>query len=220
MQSRWRMRNSILNKFILIICLVLILGSCSESAPKISQTFWQINLLHDQKTGKNSQALTIFVMASDDDGVDDMDKMYVINDEHQLYWEISGSNLRLEKYGENEVWMGSNFITMPTAEESLPGGTYRIMLLDSSGERAKTSIVVRNNIKGAPEKWPTLTKIGDSLKVDGKADYIWGIQVDGTFGGEFQINSGTASTGGKRFSSYYLYSYLPDQGYGLINGPF
>ena len=112
-----------MNKFFLLLCLTLILGSCSESAPKISQTFWQINLMHDQKTGKDSQALTIFVMASDDDGIDDLDKMYVINDEYQLYWEISGSSLRMEKYGENEVWMGSNFITMPTPEESLPSGT-------------------------------------------------------------------------------------------------
>ena len=142
------MRSSILNKLFLIICLALILGGCSESAPKISQTFWQINLVHDQSTGRNSQALTIFVMASDDDGVDDMDKMYVINDEHQLYWEISGSSLRMEKYGENEVWMGSSFITMSTPDENIPGGTYRIMLLDSSGERAKTSIVISNNIKG------------------------------------------------------------------------
>ena len=220
MQSRWRMRNSILNKLIFLLCLTLILGSCSESAPKISQTFWQINLMHDQNTGKNSQTLTIFVMASDDDGVDDMDKMYVINDEHQLYWEISGKDLRLEKYGENELWMGSNFITMPVPEDALPSGTYRIMLLDSSGERAKTSVVINNNIKGAPDKWPTLTKGGEGLGVDGKAEYIWGIQSDGTFGGEFQVVPGVVNTEGKRFSSYYLYSYLPDKGYGLISGPF
>ena len=220
MQSRWRMRNSILNKLIILICLTLILGSCSESAPKISQTFWQVNLMRDQKTGQNSQALTIFVMASDEDGVDDMDKMYVINDEHQLYWEISGSSLRMEKYGENEIWMGSNFITMPTPDEPLPSGTYRIMLLDSSGERAKTTVVVKNNIKSAPEKWPTLSKTVDGVKVDGKADYIWGIQADGTFGGEFQVTPGVISTSGKRFFWYYLYSYLTDQGYGLINGPF
>ena len=220
MQSRWKMRNSILNKIILLLCLSLILGSCSESAPKISQTFWQINLMHDQNTGKNSQALTIFVMASDDDGVDDMEKMYVINDEHQLYWEISGKDLRLEKYGENEIWMGSNFITMSSPDEALPSGTYRIMLLDSSGERAKTSVIISNNIKIAPDKWPTLTKIGDGVRVDGKAEYIWGIQSDGTFGGEFQVKPGIVSTGGKRFFSYYLYSYLPDKGYGLINGPF
>ena len=220
MQSRWKMRNSILNKIILLLCLTLILGSCSESAPKISQTFWQINLMHDQNTGKNSQALTIFVMASDDDGIDDMEKMYVINDEHQLYWEISGNNLRLEKYGENEVWMGSNFITMPVPEDALPSGTYRIMLLDSSGERAKTSVVISNNIKSAPNKWPTLTKMSNGVKVDGKAEYIWGIQSDGTFGGEFQVNSGIVGTGGKRFPFYYLYSYLHDKGYGLINGPF
>lgn len=214
------MRNSILNKLLFIICLALVLGSCSESAPKISQTFWQVNLVHDQKTGKNSQTLTIFVMASDDDGIDDMDKMYVINDEHQLYWEISGSSLRMEKYGENEVWMGSHFITMPSPEEPLPSGTYRIMLLDSSGERAKTSVVVRNNIKGAPDKWPTLTKTGGGVQVDGKADYVWGLQSDGTFGGEFQVKPGIISTGSKRFSWYYLYSYLQDQGYGLICGPF
>ena len=220
MQSRWRMRNSILNKIIFLLCLALLLGSCSESAPKISQTFWQINLLHNQSTGKNSQVLTVFVMASDDDGVDDMDKMYVINDEHQLYWEISGKNLRVEKYGDSEVWIGSNFITMPSPEESIPGGTYRIILLDSSGERAKTSVVVQNNIKLAPDKWPTLTKIGDNVMVEGKAEYVWGIQSDGSFGGEFKVFPGMMSTGGRWFSWFYLYSYLPDQGYGLINGPF
>ena len=176
--------------------------------------------MHDQKTGKDSQALTIFVLASDEDGVDDMDKMYVINDEHQLYWEISGKNLRLEKYGENEIWMGSNFITMPSPDDVLPSGTYRIMLLDSSGERAKTSVVISNNIKGAPDKWPTLVKMGDSVRVEGNADYVWGVQADGTLGGEFQVVPGAVSTGGKRFFWYYLYRYLPDKGYGLINGPF
>ena len=209
-----------MNKLLLLLCLTLILGSCSESAPKISQTFWQINIMHDQKTGRNTQALTIFVMASDDDGVDDMDKMYIINDEHQLYWEISGSNLRMEKSGENEVWMGSNFITMSAPGEEIPSGTYRVMLLDSSGERAKTSVVINNNIKSAPDKWPSLTKMGDGVRVDGKADYLWGIQADGTFGGEYPIKTDLVSTAGKRFSWYYLYSYLPDQGYGLINGPF
>ena len=214
------MRKPILNKLILLSCLILLLGACSESAPKISQTFWQINLVHDNKTGKNTQALTIFVMASDDDGVDDMDKMYVINDEHQLFWEISGKDLRLEKYGENEVWMGSSLITMTDPEESIPSGTYRIMLLDSSGERAKTSVVVRNNIKTAPEKWPNLIRTIEGVKVEGKADYVWGVQNDGLLGGEFQVTPGVVNTGGKRFPSYYLYSYLPDQGYGLITGPF
>ncbi len=220
MQSRWRMRSSILNKLFLLICLSLLLGSCSESAPKISQTFWQINLMHDQKTGKDSQALTIFVMASDDDGIDDMDKMYVINDEHQLYWEISGSSLRVEKYGDSEVWLGNNFITMPVPGESIPSGTYRIMLLDSSGERAKTSIVIKNNITGAPDKWPVLLRMIHGVKVEGKADYIWGIQSDGVFGGEYQASPDNISTGSKHFPTYYLYRYLPDQGYGLINGPF
>ena len=198
----------------------MILGSCSESAPKISQTFWQVNLMHDQTTGKNSQALTLFVMASDDDGVDDMDKMYVINDENQLYWEISGKDLRLEKYGESEVWIGSNFITMTDPSDPIPSGTYRVMLLDSSGERAESSVVIRNNIKGAPDKWPMLQKIGTGVVVDGNADYVWGIQSDGTFGGEFEVKPGILGAGSRRFSYYYLYRYLPDQGYGLINGPF
>ena len=80
--------------------------------------------------------------------------------------------------------------------------------------------LVKNNIKSAPEKWPTLSKTVDGVKVDGKADYIWGIQADGTFGGEFQVTPGVISTSGKRFFWYYLYSYLTDQGYVLINGPF
>ena len=209
-----------MNKFFLVLSLVLLLGSCSESAPEISQTFWQINLMHDPNTGKDSQVMTIFVMASDDDGIDDMDKMYVINDEHQLYWEISGKDLRMEKYGENEVWLGSNFITMPTHEEKFPSGTYRIIVLDSSGERAKTSVVIKNNIKAAPEKWPVLTTVGNLIKVEGKADYVWGIQSDGNFGGEFEVKQGNINPGSKRFAYYYLYSYLPDQGYGLITGPF
>ena len=62
--------------------------------------------------------------------------------------------------------------------------------------------------------------MGDSVRIEGKADYVWGIQADGTFGAEFQANTGTVSTGSRRFSWYYLYSYLPDKGYGIINGPF
>jgi len=195
-------------------------ASCSESAPKIAQTFWQINLMYDNQTGKTSQLLTVFVMADDDDGIDDIDTMYVINDEQQLFWKLSGNNLRVERFGQSETWIGSNFITMVDGD-AIPSGEYRIVLLDSAGERAKSQVDIVNNIKEIPAKWPTAEKKGNDLVVTGRAEYAWGLSYDGTFGEEFAVDdNGYVNTNNKKFSSYYLYHYIPELGYGLINGPF
>lgn len=209
-----------LNKLFILILFVLAFAGCSDNAPKISQTFWQINLMHDQQSGKDTQLLTMFVMANDDDGLDDIDTMYVINDDQQLFWKLSGKNLRIERFGQTETWIGSNFITMLDGEP-IPTGKYRVVLLDSSGERAKSQVTVVNNIKEIPEKWPVAEKRGDDLIVTGLAEYVWGLSYDGVFGGEFEVDdNGFVNTNKKKFSFYYLYHYMPGKGYGLINGPF
>ena len=220
MQNRLRMRKSILSKFIILTLFIFLLAGCSDSAPKITQTFWQINLMHDNQTGLDTQMLTMFVMAGDDDGIDDIDTMYVINDDQQLFWKLSGKNLRMERFGQGETWIGSNFITM-TGGDPIPSGKYRVVLLDSSGERAKSQVTVVNNIKEIPYEWPTAKKQGDNLIVTGLAEYVWGLSYDGVFGGEFDVDdNGYVNTDNKKFSFYYLYHYMPGLGYGLINGPF
>lgn len=214
------MRKNILNKKILsVILFVLLFTGCSENAPEISQVFWQLNLFRNQDTGAENQALTLFVMAEDGDGSDDLETMYIINDNEELFWKLTGPDLRIEKYGDDETWVGNNCIHMLSGSP-FPDGKYRIILVDAAGDRDETEVILKNNIIDREHSWPTLSRNGIDFSVNGKADFIWGYMSDGRFGSEFESEKHITDIRRNEYDTFYLYRYLPEEGYGLINGPF
>ncbi|MCQ2604148.1 MAG: hypothetical protein MJ215_03780 [Spirochaetia bacterium] len=215
-------------KFISIIILVFAFCGCNENPPEIRQVFWQFNVFHDQETGGSCETLSLYVLADDKDGTNDIESMYLINDAEELYWKISGSDLHIESYGDSETWIGCSNIRISGCisgtgellpDSHIPDGPCRIILIDSSGERDETSVTLKNGIQTLDHKWPALTRNGNVCTVSGDADFIWGFSADHTFVSEFSGKSEQTITN-KTIKNFYLYRFLPEQGIGLINGPF
>lgn len=215
------MLNSIRNKIFLFILLpVLFFTGCSENAPEISEVFWQLNVFRDEETKKESQALTLFVRAEDKDGSSDFESLYLINDREELFWKVTGSDLRIEKHEGDETWVGSSCIRM-IPDKLFPDGKYRVILVDASGDRDETEAVLKNNIEERGFDWPVPEIRERKLSIRGNAEYVWIFRNDGKYDSELKVEKGRElRIDPERFSYCYLYRYLPEDGYGLINGPF
>ncbi len=106
--------------------------SCSGTPPQIHEVTWKrVYYL----TGKQitARCLSLFVNVSDNDGPKDISSLYIIQDTAELFWKYDSSSWS-EKKIDNNRWIGSNRIQMPD-NRAFPEGIYRIIVIDSGGER-------------------------------------------------------------------------------------
>ncbi|MBB6478392.1 hypothetical protein [Spirochaeta isovalerica] len=123
--------------------------SCSGKAPEVSQIWWQLNIEEDHGKGEMTESLSLFVHGEDEDGEEDLESLYLINDEHQLFWEIRSDEWN--EYSEQSIkWIGSNGILAP-GEGHFPDGEYRVLLIDRAGERDEKEFFLKNRIPDLQE---------------------------------------------------------------------
>jgi hypothetical protein len=83
------------------------------------------------------ERLSFFVLPEDDDGLVNLDELYLYHDLEGLRW-----NIRPEDWesfeSEGITWIGSRGIAMPGGE-GLPRGQYRAVLVNKGGEKAERS---------------------------------------------------------------------------------
>ena len=109
-------------------------AGCSNSPPSIAETFWQLNLVRHPSSGRTNEALSFFVDVEADDGIKDLDSIYLLSDGHELFWRLDSNNwVKNERDG--RLWVGSNQIEM-NDRSPLPRGVYRVLVTALSGERA------------------------------------------------------------------------------------
>ncbi|AEJ19626.1 hypothetical protein [Gracilinema caldarium] len=110
--------------------------SCSRSAPQIQN--YILKLIYNEDADGIREQLSLFVLAQDEDGKEDLDSLYIINDEQQLYWTLKSTEwITVNKDG--QLWVGSHRLTMVDGQP-LPRGLYRLILTDLGGERAERTI--------------------------------------------------------------------------------
>ncbi len=113
---------------------------CTVAPPELLDTRVELQLVDDRDTGEAYEQLSVFVLGRDDDGIDDLQFLYVIHDESDLYWKLSSDRWqRLEEGG--NTWVGSSGLTMADYGP-IPGGTYRLLLIDVAGERDEVEVTV------------------------------------------------------------------------------
>ena len=218
--------KSIYLKIILPCCFVLFFG-CTGEAPEIRQIFWQLNVAHNPISGIRGEYLSFFVHVDDSDGIEDIDLLYIIQDEHELLWELSPDGW--ERLEENEeLWIGSNKVEMSDGSV-FPRDLYRIMVVDRSGERAREEIFINADpIEFGALIFPTSRVENDTVFIEGDnpEHTLWfydlednQIKLFATPEKEIAVSAVLNARELQIARRYYLYTFDDTQGYGLIYGP-
>jgi hypothetical protein len=120
-----------LGLFCLMAIIAGLLLACSDAKPSIDQSMaWRI-ITYNPKTGKNSQHLAFFSAIQYKDGVNNLQSMYVLNDNLQILWQIDSGRLQSILFG-GKTWVGSADLVLAPGEP-VPNGKFRIVLTSRSG---------------------------------------------------------------------------------------
>lgn len=211
----------------IIFLSLFFLVSCSGAAPEIGQIVWQVNFLKVPKKAEILPALSIFILVEDEDGITDIESLYIIHDESELFWKLN-TDTWIKKVISGKNWVGSNSISM-NDNSSLPSGKYRIMVIDKAGDRDSLTINIASRMLELPDvySFPELI-IGSDIIIDsGFSDNtlrVYDEQME--LLKNLKIESGTINRSiimndtNNKAHWISIYSYNFDEGTGLICGPY
>jgi hypothetical protein len=152
-----------------LFCLIVfLLLSCTGEPPEIMRVFWQLNLVEDLEQNLTYQSLSLFLKPNDPDGFEDIEDLYLINDDQELFWRLDGESWA-QTGEEEEIWIGSNSLKMPDGA-SFPSGEYRLLLRDVGGDSAEQRIRLQPvSAKQASRYLPKVTIAEGVIQVSGEA---------------------------------------------------
>ena len=107
--------------------------SCTNSKPEITFGFLQL-VLYQTEEGPREQ-FSFFIIPEDEDGLENLDELYLYHDREQLRWQIKSDEWVTYTQGER-TWIGTRSIAV-TDGGGLPRGLYRAVLVNKGGESAE-----------------------------------------------------------------------------------
>jgi hypothetical protein len=209
--------------------LLLLLLTCTGEPPEILRVFWQLNIVEDLEQNLSYQSLSLFVKPNDPDGFEDIEDLYLINDEQELFWRLDVD--RWAQTGtDQEVWIGSNSLKMPDGA-SFPAGEYRILLRDVGGDFAEQTFRLQLVSSTQARRYlPRVDIEQGEIRVSGEADN-YRVQVYDTTGRyvasfpvsetPLRVQAITASQPGlHRGFTFKVYGMVQDRNLGTNSGPY
>ncbi|MCL2758854.1 MAG: hypothetical protein FWD22_01425 [Treponema sp.] len=134
------------NKIIYILFFAVLVAflsvSCTKSAPVITYGYLQLVLY--QGDDEPQEHFSFFVMAEDEDGIANLDELYLYHDREQLRWKINNEEW-LHQTIDGKDWIGTRSITIK--DGSLPRGLYRAVLVNKGGESTERSFTYDGNVR-------------------------------------------------------------------------
>ena len=183
--------------------------SCGNNPPEINQLDSQINLRRAPGAGDVTAELLVMLNCDDEDGDEDIEIIYVIDDGSSLLWTTDSNSWSVRNH-RGTSWIGAERLMLPYGELP-PPGRYRLIVTDRGGERAEGTIFVPL-IKELPDAglYPGLVfGEGDSLEVSSpeKNNIVSFYDLGGNLLGAFSISPGSLkirdlSDGDRIFSEY------------------
>jgi hypothetical protein len=139
------MRKFIERSIFIIFCAVLTVlfyASCTKTAPEIKYGFIQLVLY--QEIDGPQEYFSFFIMPEDEDGIDNLEELYLYHDREQLRWNIK--NDEWQRYTQDgKDWIGTRSFTM--REGNLPRGLYRAVLVSKGGESTERTFTYDGNVR-------------------------------------------------------------------------
>ena len=68
------------------------LFGCDGAPPEISEVFTQVTIFKNLRTFQSEEILSLFLVISDEDGEDDIESIYLLNDGQELFWRLDSLN--------------------------------------------------------------------------------------------------------------------------------
>jgi len=140
------MKINIRLKYICFVTLILLLSamtiSCSRTKPEIAFGF--IKLVIYQGDPDPVERFTFFIIPEDDDGIENLDELYIYHDREQLRWRIK-SDEWVKVTHEGKDWIGTR--TLSVRDGVLPRGVFRAVLLNKGGESSERSFTFDGNVR-------------------------------------------------------------------------
>ena len=107
--------------------------SCNRSEPKIAFGF--ISLTYFQERDKFVERYSFFILPEDEDGIENLEDLYLYHDREQLRWHLKSSDwIKFSRGGKD--WIGTRSISIQEGE-SLPRGKFRAVLVNKGGEKTE-----------------------------------------------------------------------------------
>jgi hypothetical protein len=134
--------------------------SCSQSAPEI--VFGSLELVYYENGGNPVERFTFFVLPRDDDGIENLDELWLYHDWEGLSWYLPGKEW-VSQTVDGNTWIGTRSISM-IDNSPLPRGQFRAVLVNKGGSRAERLIT----FDAPPEErpFPFLILRGDEYYID------------------------------------------------------
>jgi len=152
----------------IFISVLFVLSACSNNPPEILQNFWEITLVESPDSTDElvsfREELSVFTVSRDEDGDDDIESIFLIQDEEELFWELDKDNWE-EIDLQGEKWTGASSLLMP-ADESFPRTSYRVLVIDKSGQRDEKTIAISIKRILEPPEFPRLSRNGDEWEIE------------------------------------------------------
>jgi hypothetical protein len=214
----------------LCLALVFFILSCSDSPPKMGSVQWQVVLFRNRLLNTTYQKLSLFVAASDKDGQKDLAFLHVIHDEEELYWSLPAEKWEKAIIRNNE-WVGSNGLTMPSGQ-TLPIGTYRVVLEDLSGKKVESQIYLKKpNVETTNARFPEVRVLEKKMIVDGNFTNpeIWVYDSNDQFLARLPVSNTSIEIASivarnkeqlEAGFTYYVYAKQSDVYYAVMSGPY
>ncbi len=207
---------------------LLLFMNCTSKPPEILQLFHKVTLIEDLEQNHSYFALSLFVHATDADGFEDLEEIYLISDAEELFWKID-SDSWVESGSGDEIWIGSNEIRMPGGSP-LPEGEYRVLLKDVGGDSDERTIYIPGMPARASRLIPKVQIKEGEIRVTGAADAytLWISKPNGQFvrtwpleGHSLSVQEIMRQDGSLRAGfALTVYAEFPDGELGVRTGPY
>lgn len=117
---------------------VAFLSSCGGKPPEVNVVDWRLELRPSK--GGAYESLSVFSSLKDDDGIEDVEELWVVQDSEALSWKLTNADWTKKTEGADN-WMGAAGLAR-NDYGPMPRGEYRVVAMDAAGERIEKTFKV------------------------------------------------------------------------------
>ena len=148
-------------KYLLLFPVLFMMSgffSCSKAEPRILYGFMSLIYYPGAE-----ERYSFFILPEDDDGVENLDELYLYHDREGLRWLFTSEDwLKHEEDG--KTWIGSRNIAM-LDNLPMPRGLYRAVLVNKGGESTERNFTY-DGPETPPYPFPELSISGEHYRID------------------------------------------------------